>query len=134
MIALQVLHGKRLGLNYQTGRFPFTVGRSAEDEMQLPDQGVWDRHLSITLTSEGYHFQTADSALLLVNSQRATSGRLRNGDLLEIGGAKIQFLLAAALQPSLAIRETKTWLVWFCVLAFQLWALFRWLPKGAFDE
>ncbi len=128
VINLQVLQGKAAGLNYQTGRFPLRVGRAADDDLRLPDLGVWDHHITITLRDEGYHYQVPESALLLVNSERSDSGRLRNGDLLELGSAKLRFWLAAAHQPGLAIREGMAWLFMVALTAFQLWLLLKWLP------
>lgn len=128
MISFQVLQGKAAGLSYQTGRFPLIIGRAVNDGFRLTDSGVWDHHLKITFTAEGYHYQASASALLLVNAERSGSGRLRNGDLLEVGGAKLQFWLAAAYQPGLALREAMTWLFLIGLVGLQVWILLKWLP------
>ena len=61
-----------------------------------------------------------------VNGQPQKSTRLRNGDIISIGSAKIQFWLAPAPLRGLGLREALVWLLVASVVASQL-ALIYWL-------
>ena len=70
--------------------------------------------------------ETVAEALATVNDQPQKSTRLRNGDIISIGSAKIQFWLAPARLRGLGLREVLVWLLVAAVIASQL-ALIYWL-------
>ena len=120
MIQLKILSGKAAGDTHVVRRFPFHIGRTEENDLVLDEPGVWDRHLTLEFQkNEGFILQTATDALTAINEEPQTSARLRNGDILSIGSAKIQFWLAAPRQRGLHLRELCVWLLLAAVTATQ---------------
>ncbi|MGH7968427.1 MAG: FHA domain-containing protein [Limisphaerales bacterium] len=110
-------------------RFPVRVGRSAQVEYQTDEDGVWDEHLSIEFTqAEGFLLQPHPEALVCLNGEAVQRTALRNGDLIELGGLKLQFWLAPAPMGASAWREVVVWAGLAAVAAVQI-ALICWLPK-----
>lgn len=110
MIQLKVLSGTKAGASVVARRFPFRVGRSPKANLQLDDPGVWDEHLRIAFVrAEGYVLKTEKNALITLNGQSVDSGILRNGDVIGLGSAKVQFWLAETGQVALGAREVLTW-------------------------
>ncbi len=129
MIQLQIISGKQAGSDIVARRFPFVIGRGAEANLQLEDAGVWDRHVEITLDRrEGFAVVAQTSATLLVNGERVEAGKLRNGDLLEIGSARIRFWLARSRQKTMRLRETLTWFALIALFGVQIWLIYGLLP------
>jgi hypothetical protein len=123
MVQLCILSGQMAGDVQVVRRFPFCIGRAAGNDLRLEDSGVWDNHLTLELHKhEGFMLQTAPDAFAAVNEQPQTSARLRNGDIISFGSAKIQFWLAAPHQRGLRLRELFVWalLVAVTVLQFAL--------------
>ncbi len=69
-----------------------------------------------------------DEAFAAVNDQPQTATRLRNGDIISFGSAKIQFWLAPAASADCALRETFVWALLAAVTAGQF-ALIYWLIR-----
>ena len=127
MIQFQIISGRQAGSDIVVRRFPFCIGRETTADLRLDDAGVWDRHLQITFqTGEGFAFAAGTQALTLVNGQRVESGILRNGDLFELGSARLRFWLARTKQKSLRFREAITWTALVALFGGQL-ALIYWL-------
>ena len=127
MIQLNILSGKSAGAQSVARRFPFRIGRTAENELQLEDDGVWDQHLALEFHPEsGFNLATAADALAAVNGESVQNTILRNGDIITVGSVKIQFWLAAARQGSLLTREIFVWTLIATVTATEL-ALIYWL-------
>jgi pSer/pThr/pTyr-binding forkhead associated (FHA) protein len=129
MIQLSILSGSKAGTQTVARRFPFRIGRTAENELQLEDDGVWDRHLTLEFQPQsGFNLTTVGNALATVNGESVQNQLLRNGDTITAGSVKIQFWLAAARQGSLATRESFVWALMAGVTAGQM-ALIYWLLK-----
>ena len=128
MIQINVLSGKKAGSHTVVRRFPFRVGRAPENHLQLEDDGVWDRHLSLEFHSGGFNLAVAPDALVAVNGERFQNQTLRNGDIITIGSSKLQFWLAAARQRSLRLRELFVWVLIAAVTAGQF-VLIYWLIR-----
>jgi predicted component of type VI protein secretion system len=112
MIQFQVLSGKMAGSKQVARLFPFRIGRSPEAHLRLEDPGVWDAHAEINFhRGDGYHLAANPDSLVLVNGERFAAARLRNGDVIELGGARLRFWLADAEQKKLVFREWSTWLL-----------------------
>jgi pSer/pThr/pTyr-binding forkhead associated (FHA) protein len=110
MIQLNILSGKQAGAQSAARRFPFCIGRAAENDLQLEDDGVWDRHLVLGFQKgEGFKLATSANALANVNGEPVEEKILRNGDIITIGSARLQFWLAAAQQRGLRLRENFVW-------------------------
>ena len=127
MVQLLILSGKMAGENQFIRHFPFLIGRSRENHLCLDDDGIWERHLKLEFQKkEGFILETAAEALATVNGHPQKSTRLRNGDIISIGSAKIQFWLAPARLRGLGLREILVWLLVAAVIASQM-ALIYWL-------
>ena len=128
MLQLTILNGQQAGDELVARRFPVRIGRSAEAELRLEEDGVWDCHLEITLQPpEGLVLSVQPGALGLVNSQPVEHAVLRNGDVIEVGAAKLLFSLSPTRHRSLRFREVMTWIA-LALLCLGQVALIYWLP------
>jgi hypothetical protein len=129
MIQLNILSGKKAGGQTVARHFPFRIGRAAENELQLEDDGVWSEHLVLEFQKqEGIKLTTYANALATVNGESVQNAILRNGDTITVGSAKLQFWLAAARQRGLRLRELFVWMLIVAVTAAQI-ALVYWLVR-----
>jgi Inner membrane component of T3SS, cytoplasmic domain len=127
MVQLRILSGPMAGGLRVVRRFPFHVGRAADNELSLDAAGIWDYHFVLDLRrDEGFTLRTLDEAFAAVNDQPQTSARLRNGDIISFGSAKIQFWLAPTRQRGLRLRELFVWTLLALVTLGQC-ALIGWL-------
>ena len=126
MIQLRILSGKMAGDTQVIRHFPFHIGRAAGNELVLDEPGVWDRHLTLGFqANEGFTLQTAESAFVAINEEQKTSARLRNGDIVSFGSAKLQFWLAAPRQRGLRLRELFVWFILIAITGFQFFLIYR---------
>ena len=112
MIQFKILSGKTAGSTSVARRFPFRVGRASGSDLVLAEPGVWDDHFHIEFEAgNGFIAHPQGDALMTVNGEPARAARLlRNGDSIEIGGARLQFWLDETRQSAMRLRE---WSVWF---------------------
>jgi len=126
MIQLKIISGSTADAIQVVRRFPFHIGRAPENDLRLEAAGVWDNHLTLEFQkSEGFVLHTAPDAFAAINEQPLASARLRNGDIISFGSAKIQFWLAAPQQRGLHLRELSVWLLLLAVTAFQFVLIYR---------
>jgi len=126
MIQLRILSGETAGETQIVRRFPFRIGRAAESDLRLEASGVWDNHLTLEFQkSEGFILRTAPEAFVAINEEQKQSARLRNGDIISFGSAKIQFWLAAPRQRGLRLRELSVWLLITGITAAQFILIYR---------
>lgn len=129
MVQLRILSGPQAGGFQAVRRFPFRVGRAADNDLCLDAPGIWDHHFTLELRqNEGFTLQTLGQALAAVNNHPQTSARLRNGDIISFGSAKVQFWLSAPSQRGLRLRELFVWALLAVVTAAQI-ALIYWLLR-----
>ena len=129
MIHLDILSGKKAGAQSVARHFPFRIGRAAQNDLQLEDDGVWDQHLVLEYQkTEGFKLATSANALATVNGEPIQNKILRNGDTITIGSARLQFWLAAAQQRGLRSRETFVWTLLALVTIGQF-VLIYWLLR-----
>jgi predicted component of type VI protein secretion system len=125
VIQLQVISGKQAGSEIVARRFPFVIGRGADAQLKLDDPGVWDRHAEITYERrEGFFVKAQASATLLVNHERVETGKLRNGDTLELGSVLVRFWLARSEQKTMRVREALTWTALIALFGAQVWLIY----------
>ena len=130
MVQLRILCGQMAGDLQVVRRFPFYIGRAPDNDWSLDAAGIWDYHFMLEFTqNEGFTLQTFDEAFAAVNDQPQTCTRLRNGDIISFGSAKIQFWLAAPQQRGLRARELFVWVLITMVTLGQA-ALIAWLIAG----
>ncbi|HUZ08426.1 MAG TPA: FHA domain-containing protein [Candidatus Paceibacterota bacterium] len=129
MIQLNILSGKTAGAQLAARRFPFRIGRAAGNDLQLEDDGVWERHLVLEFQKgEGFKLVTSANALATVNGEPVLEKILHNGDIVTIGSARLQFWLAAAQQRGLRLRENFGWALLIFVTLGQC-ILIHWLLR-----
>ena len=118
MIQLNVLSGKMAGSHTVARHFPFHVGRQAGAGLRLDDAGVWDNHLRLDFRpAQGLVLTAQGEALVSVNDRPVKEAVLRNGDLVDVGSARLQFWLAETRQRGLRMREA---FIWGCLLLVTL--------------
>jgi pSer/pThr/pTyr-binding forkhead associated (FHA) protein len=128
MVQLRFLTGKHSGAFQRLAEFPFSIGRNASADVRLEDFGVWDHHLKIDLDAvRGFLLTTRAETSASVNGQPTEEAILKNGDLIEIGAAKIQFWLEPTRQKNFRFREVLTWAALLIWSVSQV-ALIYWLP------
>ncbi|HEX3889894.1 MAG TPA: FHA domain-containing protein [Verrucomicrobiae bacterium] len=129
MIQLDILSGKKAGAQSAARHFPFRIGRTAQNDLQLEDDGVWDQHLSLEFQKqEGFKLTTSANALATVNGEPVQNKILRNGDTIGVGSAKLQFWLAAAQQRGLHFSENFIWALLIFITLGQF-ILIYWLLR-----
>jgi pSer/pThr/pTyr-binding forkhead associated (FHA) protein len=129
MVQFDILSGKKAGSQNVVRHFPFRVGRDAQNDLQLQDDGVWDKHFAIEFQKgNGFNLLASPNALSTVNGEPVQNKILRNGDVITLGSAKLQFWLAAAKQSNLHLRELFVWTLLILVTAAQF-ALLYWLIR-----
>jgi hypothetical protein len=110
MVQLKILSGKKAGAVWTARRFPVRIGRAANAELRLEEEGVWERHLVLQLRrADGFVLTTEPDALATVNGEPIQEAVLRNGDSIEAGALRLQFWLSETRQFGLGFRETLTW-------------------------
>lgn len=128
MIQLHILSGRQAGGEIVVRHFPFVIGRG-QAHLPLEDGGVWEQHLQIDfLRSEGFTYSARSEAGVLINGAAAAAGLLRNGDLIELGAARLRVWLTRTSQRSLQWRERLTWAALLALFAAQA-ALVWWLLR-----
>ena len=121
MVQLRILSGPMAGSFQAVRRLPFHVGRAADNHLCLDTPGVWDHHFIVDLgSSEGITFHSVGQALAAVNDHPQSSARLRNGDVISFGSAKVQFWLSDPVQCGLRARELFFWVLLILVTLGQI--------------
>ncbi|HEV2318512.1 MAG TPA: FHA domain-containing protein [Verrucomicrobiae bacterium] len=121
MIHLHVLSGKKAGSRIAASHFPFRIGRTPSNDLQLDDDGVWDEHIVLEFKrKEGFRLAVAPEAIAAINSKPADDGFLRNGDVITVGSAKVQFWISPARQRGLRLRENFVWALLIFVALTEL--------------
>jgi hypothetical protein len=128
VIQLHILSGSQAGGEIVVRRFPFVIGRGGA-HLVLEEAGVWERHVEIHFNPlEGVIFNATGEAAVLLNGTPAARGLLRNGDLLELGAARLRVWLTRAEQPGLRWRERLIWAALLALMAVQA-VLVVWLLR-----
>lgn len=110
MVQLRILSENGAGAFHSVRRFPCVVGRSSNADLRVEAPGVWDRHIQLELIpAKGIALSVLPGALASVNGRPSSRELLHNGDLIDLGGAKLQFWLSQTRQRSLKAREILTW-------------------------
>jgi predicted component of type VI protein secretion system len=127
MLQVSILSGKTAGTEWVARRFPVVIGRAANCDLKLEEDGVWDQHLHLHFhRDEGFILETAPHALATLNGQTLQRIVLRNGDVVELGSVKVQFSLSKTIQSGLRFREALTWIAIGAISLGQI-GLIYWL-------
>jgi pSer/pThr/pTyr-binding forkhead associated (FHA) protein len=127
MVRLKIISGKQAGSDVEARRFPFQVGRAATSDLFLEEKGVWDDHLQIGFDAvEGFIAHPRTGALTAINGQPVTQPtRLRNGDCVELGAARLQFWLGETRQSGYRLREVLVWVGIAVTTLVQILLIYR---------
>jgi len=127
MIQLLILSGKKAASQLIASHFPFCIGRTSGNDLQLDDDGVWDQHLTLEFhPQQGIALKAAINALVTVNNRPVeTTTLLHNGDVITVGAAKLQFWLAAVRQQGLRRREGFVWALLCLVILFEAFLIYQ---------
>ena len=115
-VQFKILCGKKAGSVWTARRFPVRIGRSANADLQLDEDGVWDEHSSIDFRPvEGFVLRVAPDALATLNDNPVREALLSNGDTLSLGSVQLQFWLGETGQPIKSLRlRSLTEITVFC--------------------
>jgi predicted component of type VI protein secretion system len=124
MIQLQILSGKMAGSLWTARHFPVRVGRGTDNELQLEDPGVWEKHFAIAFDrGTGFTLRAETDALVTVNQQPIRSQILCVGDSIEIGSARLRFWIAEPDRRSLRWSEMTVVASIAAVVGVEIWML-----------
>lgn len=111
MVQLKILSGAAAGTFWPLTEFPCRIGRGATANLRIEQAGVWDEHLELDYKpKEGIVATVLSGALATVNDLPIERTVLRSGDVVGLGGAKLQFSLGPTCQSSFQWRERATWI------------------------
>lgn len=111
MVELRVVSGQSRGRSALVSSFPFLIGRSSQAGLSLSDPGIWDRHAQVTQAPDGrFVLRVEPGATASVAGKSVSEHPLRNGDLIDCGGARLAFWIAAAPQRSQRPCELAVWI------------------------
>lgn len=129
-IRLERVDGTAAGNPIEACRFPFTLGKAKSCDLQIVAKGVWDTHLILDNAGEkGITATPISDALIMINGvSQGKTVRLKDGDLLGLGAAKLRFWLAPLCQTDRSVFDA---LIWIALLLFGLGqvAAIAWLLK-----
>ncbi len=128
MLQFKVLSGKMAGTEIVARHFPFSVGRSPQNDLALDEPGIFEKHFRVELRgSREFFLQTETNTFVAVSGEQNVRGKvLKNADVIEAGQTKILFSLSATKQQGLALREMSTW-IGLGILTLSQLALIFWL-------
>ncbi len=134
MVQFDILSGNQAGTRMVARCFPFRIGRAPGNELQLADDGIWDRHLTVEFNPEyGFSLTTALEAIATVkwcagSKDRSSQRRRHHGRL----GENPVLARRPPRQGSLRLRENFVWALLALVTLGQF-ALLYWADPLTFD-
>lgn len=109
--------------------FPLLIGRASGSDLLLEDDGVWASHCRIDcVEGKGFILYGLENAIVSVNGQALEEVVLKNGDTLDIGGAKVRFWIGNTEPKNFRWRERLTWAGFIGVLVLQVYLIY-WLAR-----
>ena len=126
MAQLHILSGEYEQHFVQSDTFPMIIGRGADCQLQLTDEGVWEKHAVIELDTEGRFTlgPLADATTAINDEPIHETSPLRNGDVVSLGAVKLQFWLGSVQQSGLRHQESAVWAMLAAVVVAELVLLF----------
>jgi hypothetical protein len=95
---------------FSLDRLPLSVGRRS-GECLINRTGVWDGHIVLSRDAEGWIVATphTEAAVFRGGEQLGPATRIKNGDGLDLGSARLLFRISPPRQRTLRMLETFTW-------------------------
>lgn len=114
MYHLAALDGKHRGNRFEIAKDSFVLGKNPHADLHLTEAGVWKDHAQIEIFDEkGPKIFRLGEGILIINSEATDIAILRNGDLIQIGGASFRFGISPAQRRRCSFPHR---LVWICIL------------------
>ncbi|HEY0369578.1 MAG TPA: FHA domain-containing protein [Chthoniobacterales bacterium] len=113
MAKLTVAPAEAEAITYELSAEVISIGRAAENTIQIDDASVSSRHAQLHLVGETFHLQDLDSTNgTRVNGKAVTSVALRAGDQIRFGKVDAQFdsdvaVESAPITPVLTTVEAR---------------------------
>jgi pSer/pThr/pTyr-binding forkhead associated (FHA) protein len=121
MLLLTVLAGKSAPTFVRLSGTSACIGRGPKHDLCLDDDGVWDRHLQISLDPNlQFLAKCRPETQVVINSETVNEHPLRNGDLIEIGRAKVRFGFTETVLRRYRVREAGSWFLFAIMLLLQV--------------
>ncbi len=110
-------------------RYPFRIGRAPGDQLRIEAPGVWERHCTLEWRgADGIQLVGHPEAMTAVNGQRVNETRVRNGDVLEIGGIRLLISVSPLPQRSFRLLEWLFWSGYSAAALLQVYLMLWGLP------
>ncbi len=98
---LVVMHGSLLGMTYQIDDEPLVIGRSSTCGVPLDDDNASRQHVKLTRDGDRVTLRDLDSTNgTYVNAEKVVEVELKDGDLIQVGGALFKFLRSSAVESA----------------------------------
>jgi len=129
-IRLERVDDTTAGDPIEARRFPFTLGQAKSCDLRIVAKGVWDKHLILQDDGEkGITATPCSDALVIINGvSQGKTVRLKHGDLMGLGAAKLRFWLAPLGQADRSAFEALVWAA-LLLLGLSQVAVIGWLLK-----
>jgi hypothetical protein len=125
MVQLKVLSGTQVGLTHSVEQFPCLLGRQSPSNLCFEESGIWDRHVELALHENGsFSLRSFPNASVAINGHNVEQAMLKNGDVIQFGGVKLQFWLAETQQHSLRLREIFSCIGFSAVCLAQVYVIY----------
>ena len=101
--SLTVVSGLRAGTDHTLVGAATTIGRSADSDLVLEDEGVSRHHARVTRTAEGtfYAEDLGSTNGTFLGAERIGTALLRGGDLLQLGSSvQVRFAIVGSPEES----------------------------------
>lgn len=129
MIRWSILSGRKAGDTHLVSRFPAVIGRGTGADWVIEEDGVWERHARLELDRQGrFQLFSESGALVVVNGVSRAEAELRNGDVVDLGAARLRFGLSETRLRSHRGREWATWIGVALLCLGQLLMIYLFLP------
>lgn len=121
MLQLTILAGKTAPATVRLRGTSACIGRGPAHDICMDDDGVWEKHLRIMLEPNlQFLARCRPETHMVINGQTVNESPLRNGDIIELGAAKLRFGFAETNLRRHATREAATWMLIVLVLLLQI--------------
>ena len=129
MIRWSILSGRQAGGCHLVMRYPSVIGRGAGVDWVIEEDGVWERHARLELDRQGrFHLFAESGALVVINGVSRAEAEVRNGDVVDLGAARLRFALSETRLRSHRAREWATWIGVALLCLGQILMIYVFLP------
>lgn len=126
MYQLTALEGENHGGRFFLGKASFVLGKNPNADLQLKEAGVWNDHVRIEVSEREPRIRRLGEGILILNSEPTDLAVLRNGDLIQIGGAKFIFEVSPPKRRPFHVQHFLLWGM-IVFIAFSEMILILWI-------